>query len=70
MYNTSKICPLGNYLGPSLIIENLMRIRATSVKWTWLGLEWPLDSLHVDDVATPIVELSDAKRHALLLSSF
>ena len=70
MYNTSKIRPLGNYLGPSVIIENLMRIRVTSVKWTWLGLEWLLDSLHVDDVAPPVVKLSDAKCHAILLSSF
>jgi hypothetical protein len=33
---------LGNYVGISLIIGNLMRIRVTSVEWTWLGLEWPL----------------------------
>ena len=40
-----KIHPfsLGNYLGTSLIIENLMIIKVTSVEWTWLGLlEWPL----------------------------
>ena len=39
MLCTSKIHPfsLGNYLGPSLIIGNLMRIRVTSVEWTWLG---------------------------------
>ena len=38
---TSKIHPisLGNYLGTSIIIGNLMRIRANSVKWTWLGLD-------------------------------
>ena len=43
MLCTSKIHPfsLGNYLGTSLIIGNLMRIRVTSVEWTWLGLEWP-----------------------------
>ena len=43
MLCTSKIHPfsLGNYLGTSLIIANLMRIRVTSVEWTWLGLEWP-----------------------------
>ena len=29
-----------------------------------------LDSLDVDDVAPPIVKLSDAKRHASWLSSF
>ena len=29
-----------------------------------------LDSIDVDDVALPIVKLSDAKRHASLLSSF
>ena len=32
---------LGNYLGSSLIIGNLMIIRVTSVEWMWLGLEWP-----------------------------
>ena len=38
-----KVYPfqLGNYLGTSLIIGNLMRIRVTSVERTWLGLEWP-----------------------------
>ena len=43
MLCTSIIYPfsLGNYLGTSLIIGNLMIIRVTSVKWTWLGLEWP-----------------------------
>ena len=41
MLCTSKIHPfsLGNYLGTSLIIGNLMVIRVTSVEWTWLGLE-------------------------------
>ena len=33
---------LGNYLGTSLSIENFMRIRVTSVEWTWSGLERPL----------------------------
>jgi hypothetical protein len=44
MLFTSKIHPfsLGNYLGASFIIGNLMIIRVTSVEWTWLGLEWPL----------------------------
>jgi hypothetical protein len=39
MLCTSKIHPfsLGNYLGTSLIIGNLMRIRVTDVEWTWLG---------------------------------
>ena len=32
---------LGNYLGTSLTVGNIMRIRVTSVEWTWLGLEWP-----------------------------
>ena len=43
MLCTSKIHPfsLGNYLGSSLINWNLMRIRTTSVEWTWLGLKWP-----------------------------
>jgi hypothetical protein len=43
MLCTSKIhsFSLGNYLGNSPIIGNLMRIRVTSVQWTWLGLEWP-----------------------------
>ena len=42
MLCTSKIHPfsLGNCLGTSLIIGNLMRIRITSVEWSWLGLEW------------------------------
>ena len=33
---------LGNYLGTSHTIENLMRIRVINVEWSWLGLEWPL----------------------------
>ena len=43
MLRTLKIHPflLGNYLGTSLIIRNLMLIRVTSVEWTWSGLEWP-----------------------------
>ena len=38
---TSKIHPfsLGNYLGTSLVIGNLMITRVTNVEWTWLGLE-------------------------------
>ena len=41
MLCTSKIhpFPLGNYLGSSLIIGDLMIIRVTTVEWTWLGLE-------------------------------
>ena len=41
MFCTSKIHPfsLGNYLGTSLIIGNLLRIRVTSVERTWLALE-------------------------------
>ena len=118
MLCTSKmhLVLLGNYLGTSLVIENLMRFRVTSVVWTWLGLglEWlaaqyvvlyswwygeeiielelttaelvdvslgtnyaqdfdlnvDLDSIDVDDVAPPTINLSDAKRHASLLSSF
>ena len=64
---------LGNYLGTSLIIGNLMMIRVTNVEWTWLGLEWPsclgiclllmmLLHLHLSSVI--------AKCHASLLSSF
>ena len=43
MLCTYEIHPLslGNSVGTSLIIGNLMRIRVTSLKWTWLGLEWP-----------------------------
>jgi hypothetical protein len=39
MLCTSRIHPfsLGNYLRISLIIGNLMIIRATCVEWTWLG---------------------------------
>ena len=33
MLSTSKIHPFS--------LGNLMRIRATSLEWTWLGLEWP-----------------------------
>ena len=41
---TSKLHPfsLGNHLGASLIIGNLIIIRNIDVEWTWLGLEWPL----------------------------
>ena len=44
MLCTSKIYPfsLGNYLGTSLIVGNLMIIRVNNVEWTWLELEWPL----------------------------
>ena len=44
MLCTSKLhtFSLGNYLGTSRIIENLMKIKVPSVEWTWLGLEWPL----------------------------
>ena len=37
---TSNIHPftLGNYLGASLILGNLMIIRVTSVEWTWMTL--------------------------------
>ena len=43
MLCTSIVHPfsLGNYLGASLIIRNLMIIRVDSVEWTWLGLQWP-----------------------------
>ena len=41
---TPKIYPfsLGNYVGTSLIVGNLMIIRVTSVEWAWLELKWPL----------------------------
>ena len=41
MSRTYKIHPfsLGNYSGTSLVNENLMIIRTTSVEWTWLGLQ-------------------------------
>ena len=46
MLCTSKIHPFlpRNYLGTSLIIENLMIIEVTNVEWLGLGLglEWPL----------------------------
>ena len=43
MLCTSKVHPfsLGNYLGTSIVIGNLMSIRVTSVEWAYLGLEWP-----------------------------
>ena len=44
-----------------------MRFRITSVDF---DLNVDLDSVDVDDVAPPIVKLSDAKRHASLLFSF
>ena len=52
MLCTSKMHPftLHDYLGTSFIIGNLMIIRVTSVD--------------VDDVAPPIIKLSDVKRHA------
>ena len=58
MLCTFEIHPFsrGKYLGTSLTIGNLMIIRVTSVD--------------VDDVAPPTLKLSDAKRHATLLSSF
>jgi hypothetical protein len=39
MLCTSRIHPfsLGNYFRTSLIIRNLMIIRVTRIKWTWLG---------------------------------
>ena len=56
---TSKIHPfsLEIYLGTSLVIGNLMVIRVTSVEWTYLGLEWPPNSLGMVDVAPPIIKL-------------
>ena len=44
MLCTSEMYPfsLGNYLGTSLTIGHLVRIRVTSAEWTWLGLEWHL----------------------------
>ena len=46
MLCTSKMYPysLGNYLGTSLVIGNLMIIRVTNVEWTWLGLELELNA--------------------------
>ena len=43
MLCASKIHPfsLGNYLGTSLTIGNLMKIRVIGAEWTQLGLEWP-----------------------------
>ena len=40
MLCTFEIHPfsLGNYLGSSLIIGNLIRMRVPRVAWTWLGL--------------------------------
>ena len=63
---------LGNYLGTSLIIGNLMIIRATSVEWIWSGLSGLLPSMLpcIHDVAPHVVKLSDTKRHAPLLSNF
>ena len=54
MYITSKIHALlfGKYLGTSLIIENIMIIRVTSVEWTWLGLECPLVKCVVEHPAS------------------
>ena len=59
MLCTSTIHPLslGNYLGTSLKIENLMITRVSSVEWTWLGFEWPPAQYVV-------------KHHASLVSSF
>ena len=51
MLCTSKIhpFPLGNYLGTSLVIGNLMRIRVISVEWTWLGLVGSISKLQLGD---------------------
>ena len=59
MLCTSKIHPfsLRNYLGTSLIIENLVIIRVTNVDWTWLGLEWPhvqYVALYKGDIVSPV----------------
>ena len=45
------------HMGTSLIIGNLMRIRVTSVEWTWLGLEQhPSQSiaLYTGDIVSPV----------------
>ena len=44
MLRTSKLHPFFTWelLGNSLINGNLMKVRVTSVEWTWLGLEWHL----------------------------
>ena len=59
MLRKSKTHPfsLGNYLETSPIIENLMIIKFTSVKWTWLGLEWPhaqYVALYMGDIVSSI----------------
>jgi fido (protein-threonine AMPylation protein) len=74
MLCTSKIHPfsLGNHLGTSLLIGNLMIIRVTSVEWTWIGLSGLLSSMLscTHDVVPHVVRLNDAKRHTSLLSNF
>ena len=59
MLCTSKIRPfsLGNHLGTSLVIGNLVIIRVTNVEWTWLGLEWPpiqYVALYKGDIVSPL----------------
>ena len=43
---------------------------ANTISTTLFCLNVDLDSVHVDDVAPPIINLSDAKRHASLLFTF
>ena len=54
---SKNIYYIHNYLGISLIIGNLMRIRVTSVECTWLGLACLLPSIlpytH-GDIVSPI----------------
>ena len=56
---TSKIhrISLGNYLGTLLIIGSFMRVRVTSIEWTWLELEWPhaeYVALYAGDTISPM----------------
>jgi hypothetical protein len=46
---------IGNCLGTSLIIGNLMIIKVTVVEWTWLGLEWSPSYYGIDRLKLPVI---------------
>ena len=75
MLCTSRMHPLslGNYLGTSLIIGNLMRIRVTSVEWTWeiqykkKFLQWVL-SQYDDATLNGLRKVVPNIKHAIIWS--
>ena len=53
-----------------IMIGNLLRIRVTSVKWTWLGLGGLLPSMLPCARVIEYHHYLDAKHHASLMSNF